>query len=428
MLKRLELHQVGPAAKLGPIDLAERMNIFAGDNGLGKTLFLDIAWWALTGTWLGRPAWPRPESNAAAPPAIDSVVESKTKPSTAHGHFDFKTQEWATRTGRPVMPVLVLYFRSDGRFSLWDPAQHYWRRRKDLGVEDPNRPDALHFAPGEAWDAIKSVDGKIICRGLIEDWVTWQQTKSPEYELLVRVLAELSPGPAERLVPGEPVRVWLDDVRLYPTLALPYGQVPVTLASAGMQRIVLIAYLLVWAWRGHRNAVGLLRQEPEKRLVILFDEPETHLHPQWQRRLLPALLKVAEGLRDEMAAQFLVCTHAPLVLASLEPTFDAAKDRLFHFQLDPTTQEVSLEQQGFTQRGDVVNWLVSDTFGLRQARALEAEQAVEAAERFMRGVGDQNPAGLRTQDEIDARLKRLLGDRDPFWPRWHVRTGQVDQA
>lgn len=32
------------------------------------------------------------------------------------------------------------------------------------------------------------------------------------------------------------------------------------------------------------------------------------------------------------------------------------------------------------EEGDVVNWLVSDAFGLDQARSVEAEQAIEAAE------------------------------------------------
>ena len=179
-------------------------------------------------------------------------------------------------------------------------------------------------------------------------------------------------------------------MRLYPRLDLPYGPTPVPLASAGVQRIVLLSYLLVWAWQGHKNAARLARQEPERRLVVLFDEPETHLHPQWQRRLLPALRKVTEAL-----------------------------------EADPNTRQAELEPVGFAARGDVVNWLVSDTFGLQQARSVPAEEAVEAAERLMRGQADQNPPELRTKEEIDAHLRALLGDRDPFWPRWLVRTGQV---
>jgi DNA repair ATPase RecN len=55
MLKSLKLRDIGPAPRLD-VELADRLNIFTGDNGLGKTFILDIAWWALTGDWAGLPA------------------------------------------------------------------------------------------------------------------------------------------------------------------------------------------------------------------------------------------------------------------------------------------------------------------------------------------------------------------------------------
>ena len=104
---------------------------------------------------------------------------------------------------------------------------------------------------------------------------------------------------------------------------------------------------------------------------------------------------------------------------------DERRDRLFVLSLDSATSAVSVEESPFVKRGDAVNWLVSDVFGLPQARSVPAEQAIEAAERFMRGQADHNPEGLRTSEEIHRRLLELLGDRDPFWPRWLVRTGVV---
>ena len=76
--------------------------------------------------------------------------------------------------------------------------------------------------------------------------------------------------------------------------------------------------------------------------------------------------------------QIIATTHAPLVLASVEPHFVEATDRLFSFELRDGT--VSLEQARWAKQGDALNWLVSETFGLKQARSLEAERAIEAAE------------------------------------------------
>ena len=57
MLNYLKLENVGPAPKM-EIDFKPRMNFLTGDNGLGKTFLLDIAWWVLTRTWARSPATP----------------------------------------------------------------------------------------------------------------------------------------------------------------------------------------------------------------------------------------------------------------------------------------------------------------------------------------------------------------------------------
>jgi len=440
MLKKLALRGVGPAPDLGPLEFAERLNVITGDNGLGKTFLLDVAWWALTGTWTGRPPWPREDATREAPPDIHAVVVGKTGSDVVlESRFDFDTQRWSHPGGRPAMPGLVLYFRVDGRFSLWDPAQHYWKRNAALGVDAPRRPDALHLDSDDVWNALV-VDGNTVCRGLVEDWVTWQQTHSVEFDLLSSVLRQLSPSDLEPLVAGEPLAPYaldLSDRRAHPTLMLPYGRTPVVLASSGIKRVLAVAYLLVWAWQGHRLAAQALRQAPERRIVVLFDEPETHLHPQWQRRILPSLLEAlttfgsGDQHRQDMSVQLFTSTHAPLVLASLETRFDEARDTLFHFDLShgpddaPVGEEpeqvdpvVTIDPVPFAKFGDASGWLSSPIFELRQTGSVEAEQAIEAAHRWLLGQAERNPPNLRTREQIDARLHEVLGGTHPFWPRW----------
>lgn len=60
--------------------------------------------------------------------------------------------------------------------------------------------------------------------------------------------------------------------------------------------------------------------------IVLVDEVELHLHPAWQRHLLPGLLETFPGV------QFIVTTHSPLVLAQLNTELyqrnrDAAESR-----------------------------------------------------------------------------------------------------
>lgn len=424
MLKRLDLSGVGPAPHLGPIDLADRLNLITGDNGLGKTFVLDVAWWALTGSWPDRQPWPREDLGASGVAQLHSTVVGKAGANVSvNSSFDFQSRSWVLEAGRPPMPGLVLYFRSDGRFALWDPAQHYWRRSRQRAVDDPSRSDALHLDADEIWNSLHSADGKTICRGLIEDWVTWQQTRSAEFALLEKVLEELSPSPGEPLRPGaplDPLALDSEDRRHHPTLEMPYGRVPVVLASAGVKRILALSYLLVWAWQGHRFAANSIKQSPERRLVLLFDEPETHLHPQWQRRIIPSLLRAVQALGGITNVQLVVSTHAPLVLASVETLFDAEQDALLHF--DTVNGVPSINHVEFAKRGDMVGWLVSPLFGLEQARSIDGEVAIEAAERFLLGHAAENPEGLRTKADIDRRLATVLGNLDPFWPRWVVKS------
>ena len=43
MLTHLKLHNVGPSSDM-ELEFGERLNLITGDNGLGKSFLLDIAW------------------------------------------------------------------------------------------------------------------------------------------------------------------------------------------------------------------------------------------------------------------------------------------------------------------------------------------------------------------------------------------------
>ncbi len=427
MLEFLHLKNVGPAPEM-KMELAPRLNLITGDNGLGKSFLLDIAWWALTRRW---PAEVNPRLTAGMRPLPPrsgkaSISFSFTRQAGTEQYesfYDRATQSWSGRSGRPSNPGLVLYAQVDGSFAVWDPARNYWKKSGNRDVQD--RPPAYVFSPKDVWDGLQGAEGSL-CNGLVRDWASWQRENGRPFQLLKAALQVMSPSRTDKLSPGELTRISLDDVRDIPTLRMPYGiDVPIVHASAGMRRMAALTYLLVWAWTEHRNASRLIGQEPTSQLVFLVDEVETHLHPRWQRLILGSLLKVVEELMTggDAHVQVLAATHSPLVAASVEPLFDEQRDALWHLEMKNSA--VTLGQALWAKQGDVLNWLVSETFGLRQARSAEAEEAVEAAEAFMRGDLPRLPEGLRTKKAIDARLRELLPDHDPFWPRWLVETRQV---
>jgi predicted ATPase len=145
----------------------------------------------------------------------------------------------------------------------------------------------------------------------------------------------------------------------------------------------------------------------------LIDEAEAHLHPFWQRVIVPAIMKVLEQLSSSVKPQIHLATHSPLILASAEAIFDEQVDDLHHLRLAPD-RSVVLEELSFVKRGTADVWLVSEAFGLAQARSIPSEEAIEDAKSLQ---ANPNPAS-RSVIEVHARLVRYLAPDDEFWPRW----------
>lgn len=407
MLEALQFENVGPAPE-SAIELKPRMNFLVGDNGLGKSFILDVAWWALTRTWARQPIVPH------LPPAKPKITYRYTKASPPsyeyESTFNRETEQWSVKNARPAIPGMVLYAQVDGGFSIWDPARNYWR-------DSPDRPASYLFAANEVWE------GNALCEGLVRDWASWQREGGQTFEALRQVLTVLSPGPAEQLVPGQLLKLSLDDPRRYPTLVMPYGQeVAVIHASAGMRRIIALAYLLVWTWQEHVEACKLRGSTPAKEIIFLIDEIEAHLHPQWQRRIVPALLEVMDVLTGEhdSKVQLIVATHSPLVLASTESHFDPNVDAIW--SLDLVEGVVQLEESTWRRRGDANNWLTSSLFDLAEPRSIESEHAIGRARELLRRRGT---ATLAEVEEVDELLRASLGDVDRFWVRWSAFAEQV---
>ena len=400
-LQHLRLNALGPSDQL-EFNPGERLSVITGDNGLGKTFLLDCAWWSLTGEWVepGRPAYPRTRAGKGEPAITFVITGAKGGAQNLTVKFDFATQTWPAPKNRPIIPGLTLYARVDGSFAIFDPVRH------GGGWSGGSRA-ALVFTRNELMDGLP---GRI--EGLLRDWVKWQHSPDQSiFETFKAVLRRLSPPDMNPLEPGPPIRM-PNDAREIPTLQHSYDVVPLINESAGVKRIVALAYLLVWAWNEHKISSSLARKAPQERMVILIDEMEAHLHPKWQRVVLPAILDVIRILNKELEAQLIILTHSPLILASLEHDFADPQDKLFHFQLQ--NAGVSFSEVPFIRHGRVDAWLTSDLFELRQATSQETENALERAKRLI-SQDTPDPAEIR---EVSVLLSQSLPAEDLFWPRW----------
>lgn len=403
-LALLDIQGVGPSRRL-TFAPAERLNIITGDNGLGKSFLLECSWWALTGQWNDPhgEAFPR---DVDSKPKITFEIAGDERSEKITVSYDWSSQHWPSPKKRPTIPGLVVYARVDGSFAIWDPARNRPQQSVDRSNRGSQKP--LLVSRSQVWGGH---EGTI--EGLLRDWVTWQsRPEKHPFEVFTKVLAKLSPPDLGPLEPGEPRRL-PGEPREIPTLKHPYGEIPIVHASAAVRRIVTLAYLIVWAWNEHKVYSEHAHKEPQRRMVIMVDEMEAHLHPLWQRSVLPALIEVGHELSRELQPQFIITTHSPLVMASLELTFDDNKDKLFHLDLS-RDGEVAFRERPFVRHGSIDAWLTSEVFDLRHARSLEAEAAIERAKALQR---QKEPSSEEVRAVSNALVESLASD-DEFWPRW----------
>jgi energy-coupling factor transporter ATP-binding protein EcfA2 len=103
------------------------------------------------------------------------------------------------------------------------------------------------------------------------------------------------------------------------------GVVPISQLSQGMSSI--------FGWIGtllrRMYAIYPLSEHPkDEPALVLIDEIDAHLHPQWQRTVVPAIRKQFPRL------QIIATTHSPLILPSLEP------NEIIRLRRDPATKRI----------------------------------------------------------------------------------------
>ncbi len=421
VIQSIELSGVGPSQYMR-YEPAERLNLITGDNSLGKTFLFDCMWWAITRQWPKpkRPAIPDPDALLQVQtPSISYTLQAVNgedrRSQKVVSPYDWSRQRWngPTKPGN-VEAGLAIYARFDGSFVVWDATM------QDLGeafISTQHRGASLLLSSEEVWEGLQTPNNGWACRGLLNDWTTWQRSGNDyaqEWASLELCLAELTKGSDQPFKAGKPRQVNVGDTTDIPVLVMSYGNVPVIHASAGIRRILALAYMLVWAWFRHRRNSKIIGQDPQHRLVLFIDEAEAHLHPRWQRAIVPAIMAAVDSLAQGMAPQIHLATHSPLVMASAEVVFDEELDDSHHLHLT-ADGKVELRELGFFKRGTADRWLV-DEFELKEPRSKPAEDAIQRALAIQRRQPGEISKGEIAS--INQQLLATIADLDEFWPRW----------
>ena len=126
----------------------------------------------------------------------------------------------------------------------------------------------------------------------------------------------------------------------------------------------------------------------EKPAILLIDEVENHLHPTWQRRVIPALLKHFPKL------QIFATTHSPFVVAGLRAG-----------QVHLLKREGKSVDGIETRNEDIIGWTADEILRAMMGVDDPTDNETAAAARKLRQLRQEGPR--TTADEEERRQQKI---------------------
>ena len=155
--------------------------------------------------------------------------------------------------------------------------------------------------------------------------------------------------------------------------------------SSGTQGTLMWVWALALQMAHHYSWKGGWEQKPA---IILIDEIENHLHPTWQRRVIPALLEHFPGL------QIFATTHSPFVVAGLKAG-----------QVHLLKRDEQGRVTATTNHEDVIGWTADEI--LRNMMGVDdpTDDVTAAAARELRELRNSTP---ENSEEAEAERQRRM--------------------
>lgn len=140
--------------------------------------------------------------------------------------------------------------------------------------------------------------------------------------------------------------------------------------------------------------------------IILIDEIELHLHPQWQREIIPALTRTFPH------CQFIITTHSPQVLSAIQPEniyiLESSPDGIIAAHPDSSygrdSNQILEDLMGTPERPQLIKNRLEELFQLIDQGDLEG--AKQLRKKIAQEIGEDEPE--LTKAAISIRRKEIL--------------------
>lgn len=159
---------------------------------------------------------------------------------------------------------------------------------------------------------------------------------------------------------------------------------------------------------GEQQAIiirGLIELVNNENTLFLFDEPDTYLHPSWQRNFIESINDLSKNA-EYYNSQFLITTHSPQLLSNADPANcdvqimedgEIVKVTPKYYGRDIST--ILYEMMGVERRNKKVAKLLSVLFNTIEEEDLEHSK-IEYV-KLMEILGEDDPAMVRAKSQLD---------------------------
>lgn len=171
----------------------------------------------------------------------------------------------------------------------------------------------------------------------------------------------------------------------------PHGEIYFEYLSSGFKSIIYLLFSTIKEIEFRFKEQNLKAENFDG--IILIDEIEIHLHPEWQERIIYILRETFP------CAQFILTTHSPHVIQTAEP------NQVMTLQLDENNNvslRTDLQTSKYGFKGWTVEEILYDVMGMHTMRS---EMYHDLIEKFGKAIDDENEEEAKS---IYAELEQLL--------------------
>ena len=395
------------------LDFDKRVNLFVGPNGSGKSSLLDMLSTPALRGWQFGPGWSFQGSfqdNRASQFHV-YVSDDWFKPREDDLHEGPDPREDDLREGpdwNRVPWIRISAFRRSQISSEFGPPEEtlnsIFQSQYGLDVFDTNKVEvALRLLTEESLARPRGTSFRHRM-GLGFNSATDGLTKAMEvsHSCVQQIASEVIKGSApHNLVEGgtdlsEGLFVKYPSVRIAMAVNVSgEDSVPVDFLSSGTQTSLLWIRFLALDMLYHYDFADDWQEKPA---ILLIDEIENHLHPTWQRRVIPALLEHFPGL------QVFATTHSPFVVAGLKAG-----------QVHLLNRDENGVVTATTNTEDIIGWTADEILRTMMDVDDPTDDATAAAARELRQLRQEGPRDtLEAEEQRQQRMTELrqLVDRD----------------